>query len=135
MRDGWRGIFTIAATPFDERGALLYDELARHVDWVVRAGSHGVVWPVNYSEVSWLTAEERHRGMAVVAGRWPVGCRTWRSRRPGRQATAFTRRGGSGGRRRHGICWAFPPGVPLVRLHNKIAAAASCRCSSEPGRP
>jgi 4-hydroxy-tetrahydrodipicolinate synthase len=67
MRDGWRGIFTIAATPFDERGALLYDELARHVDWIVRAGSHGVVWPVNHSEVSWLTREERFRGMAVVA--------------------------------------------------------------------
>ncbi len=76
MKPGLRGIFVIAATPFGERGDLLYDELARHVDWIVRAGSHGVVWPVNYSEVTWLSPEERHKGSQIVvdavAGRVPV---------------------------------------------------------------
>ncbi len=76
MKDGWRGIYTIAASPFDDRGAFLYDELARHIDWIVRAGSHGVVWPVNYSEVTTLSYEERVRGaraaVEAVGGRVPV---------------------------------------------------------------
>jgi dihydrodipicolinate synthase/N-acetylneuraminate lyase len=76
MKQGWRGIFAIAASPFDDRGELLYDELARHIDWIVRAGSHGVVWPVNYSEVTTLSHEERVRGARVaveaVGGRVPI---------------------------------------------------------------
>jgi len=94
MRPGWRGIFTIAATPFDERGDLPYDELARHVDWIVRAGSHGLVWPVNYSEVTWLSPEERIQGSQVVvdavAGRVPVVVGVsgrWRN-----EATTYARR-------------------------------------------
>lgn len=76
MKDGWRGIYTIAASPFNDRGEFLYDELARHADWIVRAGSHGIVWPVNYSEATTLSYEERVRGARVVveavAGRVPT---------------------------------------------------------------
>lgn len=76
MKHGWRGIFVIAASPFDDQGVLLYDELARHSDWIVRAGAHGIAWPVNYSEVTTLSYEERVRGARVVveavSGRVPV---------------------------------------------------------------
>lgn len=112
MKDGWRGIFTIAATPFDERGELLYDELARHADWIVRAGSHGIVWPVNYSEVSWLTPEERMRGMAevarAVAGRIPYVAGvsgSWKG-----EAVAYTRRAAEVGA--DGVIAIVPQGFP-----------------------
>lgn len=76
MRDGWRGIFTIAASPFDERGGFCFDELKRHVAWIVRAGSHGIIWPVGYSEWPKLSHEERMRGtqevVEAVGGRIPV---------------------------------------------------------------
>jgi len=76
VKDGWRGIMAIAASPFDERGDFLYADLSRHVDWLIRAGSHGVVWPLGYSEFTTLAHEERLRGTAVMveaaAGRVPV---------------------------------------------------------------
>ena len=76
MKDGWRGIFSIAATPFDEKGNLLFDELKNMVDWIVRCGAHGIVWPVNHSERSWLSYQERMKGTPLVveaaAGRCPV---------------------------------------------------------------
>ncbi len=130
MRDGWRGIFTIAATPFDARGALLYDELARHADWVVRAGSHGVVWPVNYSEVLWLTAEERRRGMTVVAeavaGRVPYVAGVsgaWDG-----EAAAYTQRAAEVGA--DAVIGILPQGFPagrfdLVRGYYGAISAAS----------
>jgi 4-hydroxy-tetrahydrodipicolinate synthase len=67
---------SIAASPFDERGTFLSEELSRHVDWLVRAGSHAVVWPLGYSEVASLAHEERIQGTPAVveaaAGRLPV---------------------------------------------------------------
>jgi dihydrodipicolinate synthase/N-acetylneuraminate lyase len=71
-----RGFFAIALTPFSELGDLLWDELARECDWIVRAGAHGIVWPVNDSEQYVLSAAERIRGYALVTqavnGRIPV---------------------------------------------------------------
>ena len=131
MKEGWRGIFTIAATPFDDRGELLYGELARHVDWIVRAGSHGVVWPVNYSEVSWLTAEERLRGMAVaaeaVAGRVPYVAGVsgpWAG-----EAAAYARQAEAIGA--NAVIAILPQGFPssryqLVRDHYR-AITSACR--------
>jgi len=76
MKSGIRGVMAIAASPFDSQGVFLYDELERHVDWLVRAGSHGVCWPLGYSEFTNLSHEERLRGTQVVidavAGRVPV---------------------------------------------------------------
>ncbi|MBC7235098.1 MAG: dihydrodipicolinate synthase family protein [Chloroflexi bacterium] len=71
-----RGYFAIALTPFNEKGDLLWDELADEFDWIVRAGAHGVVWPVNNSEQMVLSASERIKGYEVmvqaVAGRIPT---------------------------------------------------------------
>lgn len=76
MEDGWRGIMCIAATPFDDRGVLLFDELAGFTDWMIRAGSHAVSWPLGYSEFTVLAHEERMRGTPIVveaaSGRVPV---------------------------------------------------------------
>jgi 4-hydroxy-tetrahydrodipicolinate synthase len=71
-----RGYYAIALTPFNEMGDLLWDEFERECDWIVRAGSHGIVWPVNNSEYTLLSYQERLRGMEVVVkavgGRIPV---------------------------------------------------------------
>lgn len=76
MAQGWRGVFTIPVTPFDERGALDEVSLTRQVDWCVRAGAHGIVAPVNASEGPSLTDEERRRVTQIVvettAGRIPT---------------------------------------------------------------
>jgi len=63
-----RGMFPIALTPFDGEGRLLWPELERECDWLVRSGAHGVVWPVNDSEFSVLSSGERLEGMRRVAG-------------------------------------------------------------------
>lgn len=94
MKDGWRGIFSIAASPFDERGNFVFDDLARHADWIVRAGAHGIVWPVGYSEFTSLSHDERIRGTQVVvetvAGRIPVIIGV--SAQCGSEAEAYARR-------------------------------------------
>jgi dihydrodipicolinate synthase/N-acetylneuraminate lyase len=72
----WRGIFNILQTPFDETGDLLWEDFERESDFLVRAGSHGYVWPVMASEFTVLATHERIEGMRravdVVAGRIPV---------------------------------------------------------------
>jgi 4-hydroxy-tetrahydrodipicolinate synthase len=63
-------------TPFSEKGDVLWDELQSECDWIVRAGAHGLVWPVNDSEFTRLAFPERIQGMRpvieAVAGRIPV---------------------------------------------------------------
>lgn len=72
----YRGIFAIANTPFDDAGTLLWDELDTVFDWVIRAGAHGLVWPVMASEFTSLSFPERlegtRRAVQVAAGRVPV---------------------------------------------------------------
>ena len=76
MEKTLRGFYAIALTPFNEVGDLLWDELARECDWIVRAGAHGIVWPVNDSEQYVLSAAERVEGFKLlvqaVGGRIPV---------------------------------------------------------------
>ncbi len=55
-----RGLFTIPVTPFTDDGALDVDSLRRLVAFCVEAGAHGIVAPVNASEFTTLSAEERH---------------------------------------------------------------------------
>jgi dihydrodipicolinate synthase/N-acetylneuraminate lyase len=62
-----RGIFIIMATPFTESGAVDYEDLEREVDFLVRCGVHGMVWPQLASEYASLSREERMRGMEVLA--------------------------------------------------------------------
>ncbi|MFN8523305.1 MAG: dihydrodipicolinate synthase family protein [Chloroflexota bacterium] len=76
MDNRWRGIFTILLTPFNEDRSLDEQSLRRQVDFVVAAGAHGIVSPVNTSEFSLLTDEERRRLAEIVVeqagGRVPV---------------------------------------------------------------
>jgi dihydrodipicolinate synthase/N-acetylneuraminate lyase len=76
MNTAYRGIFAIANTPFDADGVLLWDDLDRVFDWVIRAGAHGLVWPVMASEFTSLSYRERiegtRRAVQVASGRVPV---------------------------------------------------------------
>jgi dihydrodipicolinate synthase/N-acetylneuraminate lyase len=76
MAAGFRGVYTIPVTPFDQRGELDEESLKHEVDWCVRAGAHGIVAPVNASEAPALTDDERQRVTRLVvestAGRIPV---------------------------------------------------------------
>ena len=62
-----RGIFIILATPYTDDKAVDYETLAREVEFLDRAGVHGMVWPQMVSEFAQLTVEERLRGMEVLA--------------------------------------------------------------------
>jgi 4-hydroxy-tetrahydrodipicolinate synthase len=62
-----RGVFIILNTPFAHDGSVDWQDLAREVQFVDRAGAHGIVWPQGSSSVNTLTKEERLRGMQVLA--------------------------------------------------------------------
>ncbi|MFO7917348.1 MAG: dihydrodipicolinate synthase family protein [Anaerolineae bacterium] len=72
----YRGVFTIPSTPFDEEGQMDEEGLRRVVDFCVGCGAHGIVYPVNASEFTNLSDEERLRGSRIVveqtAGRVPA---------------------------------------------------------------
>ncbi len=76
MADNWRGIFTILLTPFNEDTSLDEGSLAREVEFVITAGCHGIVTPVNTSEFALLADDERKRLAEIVIsqaqGRVPV---------------------------------------------------------------
>ncbi len=62
-----RGIFIIMATPYTTTKAVDFEDLAREVDFMDRSGVSGMVWPQMASEYSYLSKEERMRGMEVLA--------------------------------------------------------------------
>lgn len=62
-----RGVFPIMSTPYTAAKAVDYEDLAKEVDFLDRCGAHGMVWPQLASEYSYLTKEERLRGMEVLA--------------------------------------------------------------------
>ena len=66
MAEGFRGVFSIAQTPFDEKGGFLWDDFERQCDWIVRAGAHGLVWPVMASEYTVISYPERVQGMRIA---------------------------------------------------------------------
>jgi dihydrodipicolinate synthase/N-acetylneuraminate lyase len=72
----FRGVFAIPPTPFDDVGNVDEPSLRSCVDFCIRAGSHGIVAPVNASESIALTDAERLRVAEVLveqsAGRRPV---------------------------------------------------------------
>ena len=75
-RPPFRGIYSIAYTPFDLAGTFLWDDFSRVCDWIARSGAHGLVWPVMASEFTVISHRERIRAMQlaveVVAERIPV---------------------------------------------------------------
>ncbi len=62
-----QGAFMILSTPYTSSKSVDYDDLAGEVDFLVRCGVQGLVWPQNASEQSKLTKDERLRGMDVIA--------------------------------------------------------------------
>jgi len=62
----FHGIFAILPTPFNKDDQVDWDDLAREVNFCVRAGDHGVVWPQLAGEFYLLSEEERTRGAEVI---------------------------------------------------------------------
>ncbi len=54
-----RGVFVVVQTPFAKTLDIDEESLRGEVDFLVRCGVHGVVWPVAASEVMSLSARER----------------------------------------------------------------------------
>ncbi len=61
------GVFPIVPTPFAAGGAADEADLGRVVDWIVRMGADGLVFPGVASEFDKLSPEERVRLVEVVA--------------------------------------------------------------------
>src|SRR5437867_142062 len=88
-----RGVFTIPVTPFDSSGDVDEASLRRCVQFCLDAGAHGIVAPVNASEATVLSDQERLRVATIlvetVNHRIPVVVGV--SAVTARQAAAFSR--------------------------------------------
>jgi len=62
-----RGAFPIMATPYTDSKEIDYEDLGGEVDFLVRCGVQGMVWPQLASEYAFLTKEERLKGMEIIA--------------------------------------------------------------------
>lgn len=63
-----RGVFAIPPTPFRSDGALDERSLSSAVRFILEAGGHGVVAPVNASEFAFLTDMERQQVVDIAVG-------------------------------------------------------------------
>jgi 1-pyrroline-4-hydroxy-2-carboxylate deaminase len=72
----WRGVFPAVTTKFHADESLDADGTARHIDFQIRNGIHGVVSCGSLGEASTLTREEKVEvaaiAVAAAAGRVPV---------------------------------------------------------------
>jgi 4-hydroxy-tetrahydrodipicolinate synthase len=72
----FRGIFTIPSTPFQPDGEIDIKGFKSIVDFCIECGAHGLVYPVNASEFTSLSDEERFTLSRVLvehnAGRLPT---------------------------------------------------------------
>jgi dihydrodipicolinate synthase/N-acetylneuraminate lyase len=66
MPETLRGIFPVLQTPMDACGALDISSLQREVSFNIRAGAHGLVFPVLGSEFQFLSDIERRELVEVV---------------------------------------------------------------------
>jgi 4-hydroxy-tetrahydrodipicolinate synthase len=75
-KEPFRGVYTIPSTPFRKDGEIDIASFRRVVDFCVACGAHGLVFPVNASEWTALSDEERIQLDKVLveqnAGRIPV---------------------------------------------------------------
>lgn len=62
----FEGIFPIAQTPFTEAGAFDAETLGAQIEFLNHIGTQGVTWPVNASEWSQLTTDERLSGAEAM---------------------------------------------------------------------
>lgn len=60
------GVFAIPQTPFLDSGAFDTETLASEIEFLHRMGVQGITWPVNASEWSQLTVEERFAGTETI---------------------------------------------------------------------
>jgi 4-hydroxy-tetrahydrodipicolinate synthase len=63
-----KGVYPILSMPFDSRGRIVYEDLERQVDWMVKCGVHGIGIAMA-SEVYKLTEAERDSVLKSVVGR------------------------------------------------------------------
>src|SRR5438874_8961769 len=72
----FRGVFAILQTPFKPDDAMDEEDLGKEVEFCIRGGAHGLVWPQLAAEFYLLSEEERLRGAELIihaaAGRRPV---------------------------------------------------------------
>ena len=75
-RGALAGVFPVLQSPFDNQDRLDCAVLSCEVEFCIRAGVHGVVYPAIASEFQYLTDDERRAGVRAVieaaAGRIPV---------------------------------------------------------------
>ena len=76
MSETLRGIFPVLQTPLDAKGDLDVVSLQSEVAFCIRAGAHGLVYPVLGSEFQFLSDRERQQMVSVVVqaagGQLPV---------------------------------------------------------------
>jgi dihydrodipicolinate synthase/N-acetylneuraminate lyase len=66
MSEHFRGIFPVLQTPLDAQGDLDAASLQAEVAFCIRAGAHGLVYPVLGSEFQFLSDRERQQMVSVV---------------------------------------------------------------------
>ena len=62
----FRGIFPIVQTPYTESNRVDFATLQKEVEFLDRAGVHGIVWPQRASQYNHLSFEERIEGAEVI---------------------------------------------------------------------
>ena len=62
----FEGVFAIPQTPFTDSGAFDTETLVNEVGFLHRTGVQGITWPVNASEWSQLTVDERLAGAEAI---------------------------------------------------------------------
>ena len=62
-----RGAFMILATPYTQGKAVDYGDLKAEVRFLDHCGVQGMVWPQSASDLSFLSKDERMRGLDVIA--------------------------------------------------------------------
>jgi dihydrodipicolinate synthase/N-acetylneuraminate lyase len=76
MSSPFRGIFAVVQTPLDAEGQLDTESLKREVAFCIKAGAHGIVFPVLGGEFQYLSDRERQLLVEVAlqeaAGKIPV---------------------------------------------------------------
>ena len=62
----FEGVFAIPQTPFTDSGAFDTETLVSEIEFLHRMGVQGITWPVNASEWSQLTLDERLAGAEAI---------------------------------------------------------------------
>ena len=84
----FKGIITVVVTPFDQKGAVSFDTLGRHIDFLISNGVQAILPGGSTGEYYAQTLDERKEVLRFVAkhvaGRVPLYAGTNSARRPAR---------------------------------------------------